>query len=152
MRAKVGDRYVLEEMLSRGVRLGGEQSGHLIFLDDNTTGDGLISALRVLSAVKAAGKPLAELAAGMIDYPQLLKNVRLASTAGWQENGEIRKAIAQAEEELVGVGRLLVRASGTEPLIRVMVEGKEEAMIAAIADRLCTVISRELDRAPQPAR
>ncbi len=149
VRAKVGDRYVLEEMQKRDIRLGGEQSGHLIFLDDNTTGDGLNSAVRLLSAIRAAKKPLSELAAGMVDYPQTLKNVRLASTQGWQENAAIQAAIRQAEQELEGAGRLLVRASGTEPLIRVMVEGKDETQIHAIADRLIDLITRELTQAPQ---
>lgn len=144
VRAKVGDRYVLEEMKAKGIRIGGEQSGHLIFLDDNTTGDGLNSALRLLSAVKAAGEPLSVLSAKMTDYPQVLKNVRLASTQGWQQNPSIAKAITEAEAELVGNGRLLVRASGTEPLIRVMVEGKDDAQINAICDRLIGVISTEL--------
>lgn len=148
VRAKVGDRYVLEEMQKRDIRLGGEQSGHVIFLDDNTTGDGLISALRVLSAYKAADRPFSELAAHMVVYPQVLKNVRLASTKDWQENVNISKAIAAAEAELVGTGRLLVRASGTEPLIRVMVEGREHDQIHAIADRLIALITAELS-APQ---
>ncbi|HEY9900564.1 MAG TPA: phosphoglucosamine mutase [Pantanalinema sp.] len=144
VRAKVGDRYVLEEMKARDIRIGGEQSGHLIFLDDNTTGDGLNSALRLLSALKAAGEPLSVLAAKMTDYPQVLKNVRLASTQGWQQNPAIAKAIADADAELAGSGRLLVRASGTEPLIRVMVEGKDDAQIHGICDRLIGVISSEL--------
>ena len=147
VRAKVGDRYVLEEMQKREIRLGGEQSGHVIFLDDNTTGDGLITALRVLSAYKAAGKPFSELAAHMTVYPQVLKNVRVASTQGWQENRVIQEALEEAERELVHAGRLLVRASGTEPLIRVMVEGKERDQIHAIADRLVTLITAELKAA-----
>lgn len=151
VRAKVGDRYVLEEMLKRDVRLGGEQSGHLIFLDDNTTGDGLISALRVLSAIKAAGKPLRELAAEMTDYPQVLKNVRVASTLGWHEDAEIQREIEAATQSLAGTGRILVRASGTEPLIRVMVEGQEAAMIHRLAEHLCEVIQRRLTATPQPA-
>lgn len=151
VRAKVGDRYVLEEMIRRDVRLGGEQSGHLIFLDDNTTGDGLISALRVLSAVKAAGKPLRELAAEMQDFPQVLKNVRVGSTQGWQDDATIQREIASATETLAGSGRILVRASGTEPLIRVMVEGQDAAMIHRLADHLCAVIQERLVGAPQPA-
>jgi phosphoglucosamine mutase len=150
VRAKVGDRYVLEEMLRRDVRLGGEQSGHLIFLDDNTTGDGLISALRVLSAIKAAGKPLRDLAAEMQDYPQVLKNVRVGSTQGWQDDATIQREIAAATETLAGNGRILVRASGTEPLIRVMVEGQDAALIHRLADHLCAVIQERLVGAPQP--
>ena len=151
VRAKVGDRYVLEEMVKRNVRLGGEQSGHLIFLDDNTTGDGLISALRVLSAIKAAGKPLRDLAAEMTDFPQVLLNVRVASTQGWQDDAEIQREIAAATETLAGTGRILVRASGTEPLIRVMVEGQEAALIHRLAEHLCDVIRQRLTGTPQPA-
>lgn len=151
VRAKVGDRYVLEEMLKRDIRIGGEQSGHIIFLDDNTTGDGLISALRVLSAIKAASKPLRELASEMTDYPQVLKNVRVASTQGWQDDSEIQREIAVATETLAGTGRILVRASGTEPLIRVMVEGQDAALIHRLADHLCDVIQKRLVGTPQPA-
>jgi phosphoglucosamine mutase len=151
VRAKVGDRYVLEEMLKRDVRIGGEQSGHLIFLDDNTTGDGLISALRVLSAVKAAAKPLRDLAAEMKDYPQVLLNVRVASTQGWQDDAMIQREIATATETLAGTGRILVRASGTEPLIRVMVEGQDAALIHRLAEQICDVIRTQLTGTPQPA-
>lgn len=151
VRAKVGDRYVLEEMQRRGIRIGGEQSGHLIFLDDNTTGDGLITALRLLAAIKAANQPLSELSKRMVDYPQVLKNVRVASTRGWQERAAIAEAIREAERELEGTGRLLVRASGTEPLIRVMVEGKDDAQIQALCDRLVALIASELAADPQPA-
>jgi phosphoglucosamine mutase len=151
VRAKVGDRYVLEEMLKRDIRLGGEQSGHLIFLDDNTTGDGLISALRVLSAIKAAAKPLRELAAEMTDYPQVLLNVRVASTQGWQDDAVIQREIAEATDTLAGTGRILVRASGTEPLIRVMVEGQEAAMIHRLAEHLCETIRQRLAGTPLPA-
>jgi phosphoglucosamine mutase len=147
VRAKVGDRYVLEEMLARGIRLGGEQSGHLIFLDDNTTGDGLITALRLLEAVRDAGRPLAELASEMTIYPQLLRNLRVKNLAGWQQNGAISAAIEAAKAELAESGRILVRASGTEPLLRVMVEGKNQAQIEAVAERLSQVIVTELSPA-----
>ncbi|HEY9721255.1 MAG TPA: phosphoglucosamine mutase [Oscillatoriaceae cyanobacterium] len=147
VRAKVGDRYVLEAMLDRGIRIGGEQSGHVIFLDDNTTGDGLITAIRLLEAVREAGTPLAELAAEMTIYPQLLRNLRVKNLAGWQENAVIRSAIAEAEAELAGTGRVLVRASGTEALLRVMLEGKEQSRIEAIADRLGQLILTELSPA-----
>ena len=147
VRAKVGDRYVLEEMLARNVRLGGEQSGHLIFLDDNTTGDGLISALRLLEAIKAEGRPLAELAGIMTIYPQRLYNLRVKKLAGWQENAAIARAIAEAEAELKGTGRLLVRASGTEPLLRVMVEGQDLAFIEAVAEKISKVVYAELSPA-----
>jgi phosphoglucosamine mutase len=147
VRAKVGDRYVLEEMLSRGITLGGEQSGHVIFLDDNTTGDGLNTALRLLEAVRLSGRPLKELAAEMTIYPQILVNLRVKQLAGWQDNGAIAHAIAQVKEELADTGRVLVRASGTEPLLRVMVEGKDMDQIHAVAERLSTVIYAELGAA-----
>lgn len=150
VRAKVGDRYVLEEMLKRDIRLGGEQSGHIIFLDDNTTGDGLISALRVLSAVRAAAKPLRDLASEMKDYPQVLLNVRVAASQGWQDDATIQREIAAATETLAGTGRILVRASGTEPLIRVMVEGQDAALIHRIAEHLCDVIQKRLANFAQP--
>jgi phosphoglucosamine mutase len=148
VRAKVGDRYVLEEMLARDIRIGGEQSGHLIFLDDNTTGDGLITALRLLEAVQASGEPLSALAGKMVSYPQLLHNLRVERLAGWQENPAIQQAIAAATQELAGSGRVLVRASGTEALLRVMVEGKDQAQIEEVARKLGAVIFAELSPAP----
>jgi phosphoglucosamine mutase len=146
-RAKVGDRYVLEEMVKQNIRLGGEQSGHLIFLDDNTTGDGLATALRLMEAVQGSGRTLADLAATMTTYPQLLVNLRVAKLTGWQENAAISQAIEQAKVDLEGTGRVLVRASGTEPLLRVMVEGKDQALIEEIASRLSKVIYSELSPA-----
>jgi phosphoglucosamine mutase len=147
VRAKVGDRYVLEEMLARGITLGGEQSGHVIFLEDNTTGDGLNTALRVLEAVRTSGRTLKELAGEMTIYPQLLVNLRVKQLAGWQGNGAIAAAIQAATDELGDAGRVLVRASGTEPLLRVMVEGKDMDHIRAVAERLSEVIYAELGAA-----
>jgi phosphoglucosamine mutase len=147
VRAKVGDRYVLEEMVARGITLGGEQSGHVIFLDDNTTGDGLNTALRVLEAVRTSGRTLAELAGEMTIYPQLLVNLRVKQLAGWQHNAAIAKATEEAVDELADTGRVLVRASGTEPLLRVMVEGKDMDQIRAVAERLSEVIYAELGAA-----
>ncbi|MBU6427378.1 MAG: phosphoglucosamine mutase [Cyanobacteria bacterium REEB65] len=144
VRAKVGDRYVLEEMLRRGIRIGGEQSGHLIFLDHNTTGDGLITALRLLSAIKAAGRPLSELAQGMTVYPQMLRNVRVGTVHGWQDRPGVAAALDEAESKLVGIGRLLVRASGTEPLIRVMAEGRDPAVVEQVVEDLVHFLQREL--------
>jgi len=149
-RTRVGDRYVLEEMQKRDIRIGGEQSGHVIFLDDNTTGDGLVTALRLLSAVRALGKPLGELAAEMPVYPQLLRNVRVSSVAGWDEVPAITEAIRAAGERLKGQGRLLVRASGTEPLIRVMAEGRDQALVEEIVDGLIGTITKALTT-PAPA-
>ncbi len=146
-RTRVGDRYVLEEMQKRDIRIGGEQSGHVIFLDDNTTGDGLMTALRLLAAVRASGSTLGEMAAQMAVYPQLLRNVRVGSTAGWQDDPTITTAIADAETRLRGSGRLLVRASGTEPLIRVMAEGRDpvlvEEVVGSLIDTITGVLSRE---------
>jgi phosphoglucosamine mutase len=147
VRAKVGDRYVLEEMVARGITLGGEQSGHVIFLDDNTTGDGLNTALRVLEAVRTSGRTLAELAGEMTIYPQLLVNLRVKQLAGWQHNAAIAKATQEAVDELADTGRVLVRASGTEPLLRVMVEGKDMDQIRAVAERLSECIYAELGAA-----
>lgn len=150
-RTRVGDRYVLEEMQKRGIRIGGEQSGHVIFLDDNTTGDGLMTALRLLSAVRASGTTLGELGSGMAVYPQLLRNLRVASTAGWQDNPTIAQAIRAAEDRLRGTGRLLVRASGTEPLIRVMAEGRDQELVEEIVGSLIDTLARELNHL-QPAQ
>lgn len=152
VRARVGDRYVLEEMLARDIRIGGEQSGHLIFLDDNTTGDGLITALRLLEAVKASGEPMSMLAKRMVSYPQLLHNLRVERLKGWQDNAAIQAAIADAQTELAGVGRVLVRASGTEALLRLMVEGKDQAQIESVAARLGKVLVTELGPAPVESR
>lgn len=149
-RTRVGDRYVLEEMQKRGIRIGGEQSGHVIFLDDNTTGDGLMTALRLLAAVRASGATLGDLGKGMAVYPQLLRNVRVRSVAGWQDNPEVAQAIQSAEQRLEGSGRLLVRASGTEPLIRVMAEGKDHALVESVVGSLIDTLTEALsqDRAP----
>mgnify|MGYP000996255241 FL=1 len=122
----VGDRYVLEKMLTDGYSIGGEQSGHVIFLDYNSTGDGLLTAVQTLSIMKEKGKSLSELAGLMTKYPQLLVNVRVLTKAGWETNSAIQDAIREAEEELGGNGRILVRPSGTEPLIRVMAEGPDQ--------------------------
>jgi phosphoglucosamine mutase len=123
---KVGDRYVLEEMLEEGVMLGGEQSGHLIFRDHATTGDGLLTAIRFLSLAAGTGRTVAELADVMQRYPQVMENVRVRSLAELDEATPVWDAVRAAEEELAESGRVLVRASGTEPLVRVMVEAETE--------------------------
>ncbi|MBR1885013.1 MAG: phosphoglucosamine mutase [Schwartzia sp.] len=141
---KVGDRYVLEEMRTHGYALGGEQSGHIIFSDLATTGDGLITALQVLGVLKRSGGPASKLTAMMTSYPQLLVNVEVKSKEGWEENPAIQKAIA-AEEALLGDnGRILVRPSGTEPLIRVMAEGPEQGQLEEICRRIADVVRAEL--------
>ena len=136
VRAKVGDRYVLEELAARGWLLGGEGSGHLLALDKHTTGDGIVSALQVLQAVQRAGCELSELLIDVTLFPQELVNVRVSSMADWQQNGELVDQMQAAQAELGNNGRVLIRASGTEPVLRVMVEAQEAAMAARLAQRL----------------
>jgi phosphoglucosamine mutase len=139
-RAKVGDRYVLEMMRATGSVLGGETSGHLLSLDHTTTGDAMIVALQVLAIMKQTGKSLAELAAGMPKYPQVMENVRIASKMNPDESPFIQDAIKKAEEKLAGNGRIVLRASGTEPLIRVTVEGRDEAQVKTLARELADAV------------
>ncbi|HET7910360.1 MAG TPA: phosphoglucosamine mutase, partial [Nitrospira sp.] len=136
IRTPVGDRYLLERMLSDGYNFGGEQSGHFIFLDHNTTGDGLISALQILSLMKRTKKPLSELAKAMAAVPQVLVNVKVKEKRDLAALPELQRAIETSERRLNGTGRILVRYSGTEPLLRIMVEGEEDATIRAVADHL----------------
>ncbi|HHV61760.1 MAG TPA: phosphoglucosamine mutase [Firmicutes bacterium] len=142
--ARAGDRYVLEEMLRRGVVLGGEQSGHVIFLDYNTTGDGLITALQLLSVMKRTGKRLSELAAVMEIYPQVLVNVRVRNKSGLESNSRIVEAIRAAEERLSREGRIFVRCSGTEPLVRILGEGPEASIVESVVNDVARVIEEEL--------
>jgi phosphoglucosamine mutase len=144
LRTKVGDRYVLEEMLAGNHSLGGEQSGHIIMLDYNTTGDGLLTALQVMAVMAETKTTLLELASPFIRYPQVLVNCRVGSRDGWDTNPRISAAISETEEKLAGNGRLLVRPSGTEPLIRVMMEGQNEDELHIMANRLADVIKEEL--------
>ena len=139
----VGDRYVLEKMLAEGYSIGGEQSGHVIFLDYNSTGDGLLTAVQTLSIMKEKGKSLSELAGLMTKYPQLLVNVRVLTKVGWETNTAIQDVIREAEEELGANGRILVRPSGTEPLIRVMAEGPEQEQLDELCHRIGHVIRIE---------
>jgi phosphoglucosamine mutase len=141
---KVGDRYVLDQMRTSGAVLGGEQSGHVIFLEHNSTGDGLVTALQLAAIVKRTGKPLSELARVMAHYPQILNNVHVADKGLLSGSGALAEAIAEAESELGGSGRVLVRASGTEPLVRVMVEAADGNQARAVADRLSAVVKQEL--------
>ena len=136
VRAKVGDRYVLEELHRHHWLLGGEGSGHLLVLDQQTTGDGLVSALQVLQACVRSGKSMAELLAGVELFPQVLINVRLQPGQDWKGNAALQAAIAQAEAELGETGRVLIRASGTEPLLRVMVEARDAEPAKALAERM----------------
>jgi phosphoglucosamine mutase len=141
VRAKVGDRYVLEELAARGWLLGGEGSGHLLALDKHTTGDGIVSALQVLQAIKRSGKTLPELLAGVTLYPQVLINVKLRPDQDWKANRALADAQAQVTRELGDAGRVLIRPSGTEPLVRVMVEARDEAVAQRCARRLADTLS-----------
>jgi phosphoglucosamine mutase len=138
-RAKVGDRYVLEMMKAGGFNVGGEQSGHMILLDHATTGDGTVAALRVLASLVRSGKPASELLHAFDPVPQLLKNVRYAGGKPL-ENAAVQAVIAEAESELAGKGRLVIRPSGTEPLIRVMAEGDDAAQVEAVVARICAAV------------
>jgi phosphoglucosamine mutase len=141
VRAKVGDRYVLEELVARGWHLGGEGSGHLIALDRHTTGDGMVSALQVLQAVKRSGRSLAQWLEGVELFPQRLINVRLQPGQDWRANTTLPQVQAQVEQTLEGRGRVLIRASGTEPLLRVMVEAQDKALADACCERLAQAVT-----------
>ena len=138
----VGDRYVLENMLKNNYNLGGEQSGHIIFTDYSTTGDGLITALQVLTAMKKSKKTASELNEMMTTFPQVLINVRVKDKKISQESEAVKRAIFEGKEELGETGRILVRASGTEPLIRVMAEGPNKLQL----DRICNKIAAEIEK------
>ncbi|MGI9249183.1 MAG: phosphoglucosamine mutase, partial [Woeseiaceae bacterium] len=140
-RASVGDRYVLEALKDSGGTLGGETSGHMLVLDKTTTGDGIICALQILAVMKESGKSLYELSAGMPKYPQTMVNVRTERRMDPGQSAEIQDAVAVAEEELADTGRVVLRASGTEPVIRVMVEGENEAQVVSLANRLASVVA-----------
>jgi phosphoglucosamine mutase len=140
VRAKVGDRYVLEELEKRGWLLGGEGSGHLLALDKHTTGDGLISALQVLEASVRSGRSLGQMLSGVTLFPQTLLNVRLQAGQDWRKSPALERETQRAEAELQGVGRVLIRPSGTEPVLRVMVEARDAAQARATAERLARAV------------
>ncbi len=142
----VGDRYVLENMKKTGCRIGGEQSGHMIFLDYSTTGDGMIAALQLLKAYKRYGKKLSELAEEMKVYPQVLINahVKNENKHTYMENAEVKAAIEEVEKKMAGEGRVLIRPSGTEPLVRVMLEGSDTEKIRPLAQDLADLIESKL--------
>ena len=144
LRAPVGDKYVLEEMRKCGATLGGEQSGHILFTDQATTGDGLLTALRVLDVMARSGKPLAELVADLKVFPQVIKNVRVREKSPLEKIAEVAQAIGDAERLLDGNGRVVVRYSGTEPLARVMVEAESEAEMRRHADAIAAAIQKAL--------
>lgn len=148
-RTKVGDRYVLEEMLKCGHKIGGEQSGHVILLDYNTTGDGLVTGIRLVSVIRHSGKKLSELASVMQVYPQVLVNAKVKNEMKNEENymavPEIKEAIEAIENEFKNDGRVLIRPSGTEPLVRVMIEGKDEKLIREKAEKLAKLMEEKLN-------
>jgi len=141
VRAAVGDRYVLEELLQRGWQLGGEGSGHLLALDRHTTGDGIVSALMVLEAVVRSGRKLADLLAGVDLFPQTLINVRLKPGADWKANRALAERRAEVDRELGSSGRVLIRPSGTEPVVRVMVEARDAALSKRCAETLAATLA-----------
>ena len=145
-KTKVGDRYVLENMMENGYNIGGEQSGHIIFLDDNTTGDGLLSALNLLRVMVETKKPLSELASVMQVLPQALINAKVPNhkKEDYMEYPEIAEAIAALEKKFNGEGRVLIRPSGTEPLVRVMIEGKDQKVIEDEARKLADLITKTM--------
>ncbi len=144
VKTAVGDRYVVEEMRRHGYNLGGEQSGHMIFLDHNTTGDGMISALQLLAIMQQTGKPLSELARVMVALPQVLVNVRVAERRDLKEVPEVQKVIEAAEKKLGSEGRVLVRYSGTEPLLRVMLEGQDKYQVTELAHEIGLAIEKHM--------
>jgi phosphoglucosamine mutase len=144
LRAGVGDRYVLEMMLANDLNVGGEQSGHVILRDCNTTGDGLVTALELLRIMKATGKPLSQLRLGMRKYPQLLVNVKVRERIPLEQLPEVTDVVKAIEKELGANGRILLRYSGTEPKIRLLVETREEALLQPVADRILVPITKHL--------
>lgn len=144
VRTAVGDKYVMEEMVKRGCALGGEQSGHIIFADHLFTGDGLATALNVLRVMAQSGRELADLAGELVTYPQVLVNVRVRQRSDYTQVPAIAATIARVEQGLAGHGRLLIRFSGTEPLLRIMLEGSDQAEIRAWADEIAAVVKEQL--------
>ena len=140
VRTKVGDRYVLEELAKRGWQLGGEGSGHLLALDKHTTGDGIVSSLLVFQAASRTGKTLAELLAEVTLFPQTLINVRLKPGSDWKTNAALTQAQAEVTRELGNNGRVLIRPSGTEPVVRVMVEARDAGQAQRSAERIAETL------------
>jgi len=141
VRTRVGDRYVVEKMLCDGFNVGGEQSGHIILNDYNTTGDGLVAALEVLSVIVQSNRPASEVCRVFDPVPQILKNVVFAGSSP-MSLVSVKKIIADGEKKLEGVGRLLIRQSGTESIIRVMAEGSDETMIKEVVNEVCSEIEK----------
>ena len=146
LQTSVGDRYVLERMLADGYNIGGEQSGHVIFLDHNTPGDGTLTAIQLLSVLKRSGKKASELAGIMQTMPQVLVNARVnnAKKNSYMDDDVVRRGIAELEEKFAQDGRVLIRTSGTEPLVRVMIEGTDIKKMDAEARKLAALIEERL--------
>ncbi|WP_157454772.1 phosphoglucosamine mutase [Carnobacterium maltaromaticum] len=144
LQTQVGDRYVVEEMRKNGYNFGGEQSGHMVFLDYNTTGDGMLSGIQLLNVMKQTGKKLSELAAEVSNYPQKLVNIRVSDKDGAMDVPAIKAIIDEVEKEMNGDGRILVRASGTEPLLRVMGEAPTEEKVNLYVDKISDVVRQEI--------
>ena len=144
LRTKVGDRYVVEALKDNDWNLGGEASGHVLCSDLNTTGDGIVAALQVIRAISDSGKPLADLKLGMSKFPQTMINVRLAKKVDITENNAINAAVAEAEQKLAGRGRVLLRPSGTEPLIRVMSEGDDQALVEQQVKAIAKIVEQQV--------
>jgi phosphoglucosamine mutase len=143
-RTKVGDRYVIEEMVRQNLNLGGEQSGHMIFRDFTTTGDGIISALQILRIMQATGKPLSELKKCLTKYPQVYRNLLVKEKPPLETLPGVMKLVQEAEKELHGQGRVLLRYSGTEAKIRLLIEGRDSSQIDRQANRIAEAIQRAL--------
>lgn len=143
-KTKVGDRYVVAEMREHGYNLGGEQSGHIVMMDYNTTGDGLLTGVHLAAVVKESGKKLSELAAQIETFPQELVNVRVTDKHHVTENEKVKEVMSQVEEKMAGNGRILVRASGTEPLVRVMVEAETEELVRDYSSEIAEVVEAEM--------
>jgi phosphoglucosamine mutase len=146
----VGDRYVAECLRRESLNFGGEKSGHLIFVDHATTGDGTLAALQTLAVMKESGKPLAELAAQVSPLPQVLLNVRAARPADVEGNPAVARMLAACRDRLAGRGRVILRPSGTEPVVRVMMEGEDLAEITALARECADLVEREMAREAPP--
>jgi phosphoglucosamine mutase len=140
IRANVGDRYVLEALSNKGWRLGGESSGHILVLDKHSTGDGLVSALQVLQAVNRLGQSMAQALAEVPLFPQVMLNVKVAAGSDWKSNQKLQALIKEVEMELADTGRVLIRASGTEPVVRVMVEARQAEQTKALAEKLAAAL------------
>lgn len=146
VRANVGDRYVLEKMKELGVMIGGEQSGHIILSEFGTTGDGVLTSVKLVEAIRDSGRSLDELVAEIVDWPQVLINVKVDNQKKnlWNKNQNIVDFISEKEKEMSGLGRVLVRTSGTEPIVRVMVEGKNQETVERVATEIAKVVEKEL--------